>query len=66
MRIAFIREGKNNNNNNLIIDTDKKIYQYFDGAWHNPEAILVKSKKDLDKIITISKNNGYSLKVGCI
>lgn len=64
MRIVFIHEVKSGNNENVIINTDSKCFQYFRGAWLYPEAIHVKTTKDINKIIDKVRNDGYALKVG--
>ena len=63
MRIVFIHEVKSGNNTNLIVNTDRKDFQYFRGAWLYPEAVYVKTAKDISKIIDKIRNDGYALKI---
>lgn len=66
MRIVFIHEVKSGNNENLIVNTDRKDFQYFRGTWLYSEAIYVKTTKDINKIIDKVRNDGYALKIGNI
>ena len=60
MKLVFIHEVKSGNNYNLIIDTDKKIFKYFSGCWCSTKGsnvISVKTKKDIDRLVNIVKND---------
>ena len=63
MVLVFSRIGKSENSY-VLIDTDKKHFKYFKGVWHNPAAIIVKSEKDLNRIMDKARDDGYALKIG--